>query len=235
MVSRNGIGGLFETAVGVRGIKIAKYLKLRAQMAMGRAPYTALNGLDKQLLSYLPSGGFFVEAGGNDGVDQSNTFYLEKCMGWEGILIEPFEPLSRLSSRFRSATAIAAALGSTEDEGKCLEMTFSDLMSSKVYERTASPKWGGLFGPNPTTFAAPIRTLSSILDEIEAPPVTLLSLDVEGFELRVLEGLNLVRHRPKFILIETTQPEAVLSHLGRGYKMEKQLSFHDYLIIDHAS
>jgi hypothetical protein len=30
--------------------------------------------------------GFFVEAGAHDGVDISNTLYLEKKLGWRGLL-----------------------------------------------------------------------------------------------------------------------------------------------------
>ena len=33
--------------------------------------------------------GFFIEAGAHDGVEASNTLYLEKKMGWKGLLVEP--------------------------------------------------------------------------------------------------------------------------------------------------
>ncbi len=35
------------------------------------------------------SGGFFIEAGAHNGHDISNTLYLEKTLGWTGILVEP--------------------------------------------------------------------------------------------------------------------------------------------------
>ena len=58
----------------------------------------ALNYIDDKLEKYLDfRNGFFVEAGAYDGVDQSNTYYLEKEKGWNGILIEPiFENARRL-------------------------------------------------------------------------------------------------------------------------------------------
>lgn len=231
MASRSGFGGILESAIGIRGIKVSKYLRLRAKMALGGEPFTSINQLDRQLLAHLPKHGYFVEAGGNDGVDQSNTFYLEKRLGWNGLLIEPFEPLSKLSSRFRSAETVAAALGAPADEGSKLQLTFSDLMTSNAYTRSGSPRWGGLMGPNPSTFSAPVRTLSSILDDVRAPPVTLLSLDVEGVELEVLKGIDFTRHRPRFILIETAQPDAVAAALGPSYSMKQKLSQHDYLFV----
>ena len=47
-------------------------------------------GQSEVLLKYLNyENGFFIEAGANDGVVQSNTFYFEKELNWTGLLIEP--------------------------------------------------------------------------------------------------------------------------------------------------
>ena len=40
----------------------------------------------KKYLNY--SNGFFIEAGANDGIDQSYTHWLDSY-GWTGLLIEP--------------------------------------------------------------------------------------------------------------------------------------------------
>ena len=51
--------------------------------------YTALNDLDKKLLDYIDyEGGYFIEIGANDGINQSNTFFLERKKKWSGVLIE---------------------------------------------------------------------------------------------------------------------------------------------------
>ncbi len=222
-----------EWLIGVRGIKVLKYLVLRARMGLGAAPFTAINGLDRKLLEHLPAKGFFVEAGANDGIDQSNTFYLEAARGWAGILVEPVAELAALATRFRRATVINAALGGPDNAGSTIDMMFSDLVSSPV--RSARPqRWGGLLGPNPERVSAKVRTLSEILDAANAPTVDLLSLDVEGYELPALAGLDLTRHRPRFILIETQRPDAVAAALV-GYVMIERLSHHDYLFADAAA
>src|SRR5439155_17808987 len=55
----------------------------------------ALDQLDLQLGPYLNfKKGFFVEAGANDGIKQSNTLFFEKYYRWKGILIEPIPELA---------------------------------------------------------------------------------------------------------------------------------------------
>jgi hypothetical protein len=79
----------------------------------------------------------------------------------------------------------------------------------------------------------PARTLSSILDEVAAPDVDLLSLDVEGFEAEVLEGLDLDRHRPRYVLVEVLEGAAsqqrVEEVLGDRYAAVEALSPLDML------
>jgi Methyltransferase FkbM domain len=74
-----------------------------------------------------------------------------------------------------------------------------------------------------------IRALSNLLDELGIERVDFFSLDVEGFELEVLKGLDLRRHRPKLILIETERPEEISAFLAAHYRLIDSLSHHDFL------
>ena len=40
-----------------------------------------------ELLGHMRNG-TFVEIGGNDGLSTTNTYHLERCLGWQGLLIE---------------------------------------------------------------------------------------------------------------------------------------------------
>ncbi|GGA22560.1 tetratricopeptide repeat protein [Okeania sp. KiyG1] len=54
----------------------------------------ALNQLDLKVTSYLTwENGFFIEAGANDGISQSNTLYFERYKNWQSILIEAIQEL----------------------------------------------------------------------------------------------------------------------------------------------
>jgi FkbM family methyltransferase len=74
----------------------------------------------------------------------------------------------------------------------------------------------------------PARTLSSILDEVSAPEIDLLSLDVEGFEPDVLGGLELHRHAPRYILVEVHEARGgrarIEAVLGERYEYVEHLS-----------
>jgi FkbM family methyltransferase len=80
--------------------------------------------------------------------------------------------------------------------------------------------------------SVPARTLSSLLDEVGAAEVDLLSLDVEGYEPQVLAGLDLDRHAPRFVLVEVVDDAArarVEAALGERYAALERLSPFDVL------
>lgn len=78
---------------------------------------------------------------------------------------------------------------------------------------------------------APARTLTSILEEVDAPiGVKFLSVDVEGGELEVLKGISFSKFSVEWILVETHARDLFTDFLGgKGYGYHSQLTPHDYL------
>ena len=67
-----------------------------------RWSHLALNNLDHKLKKYLDfENGSFIEAGGNDGLSQSNTYWFERFRGWRGMLIEAVPEQAQLCRRNR--------------------------------------------------------------------------------------------------------------------------------------
>jgi len=65
----------------------------------------------------------------------------------------------------------------------------------------------------------PARTLRSILDEVSEKEIDFLSLDVEGYELNVLKGLDLNKYPPKYMLVEARFREEIEAYISQyGYE-----------------
>lgn len=200
--------------------------------------HPALHDMDRKLDAILDRDeGFFVEAGGNDGYTQSNTYWLERFRGWRGILVEPMQELYDLCRQERpNATVVRAALVASADPGDTVQMRFADLMSTVVGDHEVADRlrMGTVLGwRDPYDALVPARTLGSVLDEAGAPEIDLLSLDVEGFESSVLAGLDLERHAPRWIVVEVHDEASgrppIEAVLGAQYVLHDRLSSVDML------
>jgi FkbM family methyltransferase len=209
--------------ISVRRKKYLKFIFFFTASRLGIVQRPALNDLDLKLEKYLPySGGVFIEAGANDGISQSNTWYFETYRGWSGLLIEPIPELAQMAIRFRKSPVANVALCGRNEDGSLIYLSVNDLMT-----KVADAEKGNI--------KVKARALSNLLDDYKITKIDLFSLDVEGFEINVLDGLNLDRHAPNFILVETADIDAVLLKLQARYELLEKLSFHDYLLQHKAS
>lgn len=200
--------------------------------------YYGLDGLDKRLEPYIDfDNGTFIEAGANDGQTQSNTAYFARHRGWRGLLVEPIPELAARCRAARPESVVEnCALVATGADGQSVPMTYCGLMSvvdggwSDPEAEKAHVETGRQI-QSLTTYHVdvPGRSLSALLDQHKMSHIDLLSLDVEGFERQALEGLDLRRHRPKFILVEARFREEIDGLLLSHYDAIAQLSHHDVL------
>lgn len=100
--------------------------------------YTALNELDKKIEKYLNyKNGYFIEMGANDGINQSNTMFLEKKYNWHGILIEPSEKFTLLkNNRSKKNIFSDAACCSFKNRGKNIKFSYHNLMTLALNLKT---------------------------------------------------------------------------------------------------
>ena len=200
-------------------------------------PYASLNSLDRKIAKYLPDSGIFIEAGANDGLNQSNTLFLARVRSWQGILVEPVPRLFERCKKNRTESfCVNAALVSPEESGSRIELIDVDLMTSVRQSKNFSFDEAHIKsaeivqGISRNSVSAPGKTLSEIITESGHSKIDFLSLDVEGFELEALKGLTYEEHFPIFILIETKKLDAVLEVLENRYELVEALSEHDYFL-----
>ena len=83
------------------------------------------------------------------------------------------------------------------------------------------------------TFLAPAKTASEVIEEAGLASIDLFSLDVEGAEMEVLDGLDLSRHRPKAFVIEARDPALVAAKMREhDYKLVEQVTEYDFFFTD---
>lgn len=219
---------------------IKKIKKLFTKEKNYKNPRPSLNDLDRRLEKYLNfNNGFFIEAGANDGYSQSNTYFLEKERNWNGLLVEGIPDLYKKCKNIRINSIVENyALVSNEFPHKSITMHFANLMSVvdgslKKEEQENHIKKGVAIQNLDKTYSieVPARTLESILDEIpNLHKIDFFSLDVEGYELEVLKGINISKYRPNYILVEARFFDEVNNFLTEhNYKMVERLSHHDFL------
>ena len=209
----------------------------RVRPARARRSY-ALGDLDLKLRRYLDfDGGFFVEAGANDGISQSNTLYFERHHGWRGLLVEPIPELAAACRRNRPRCRVEnVALVPHGFPDAEVEMRYCNLMSV-VKGGMASPEeedrhiaaGEACQAVRSYSLRVPAKSLSDLLDAHAIDEVDLLSLDVEGFEAQALSGLDFSRHRPRFIVVEARYRDQINAILDPHYVALAELSHHDVL------
>jgi len=143
--------------------------------------------LNKEIF-FEKENGFFIELGAYDGLTQSNTAFFEKTKNWTGILIEASRDRYEECVKNRpNSKCVNTACSATDNAS--ISFNHENGLMSKVVD-------DGIY-------SCDTSTLETILDNCEVDRnIDFLSLDVEGHELEVLEGLNLCKYRPNYMLIE---------------------------------
>jgi FkbM family methyltransferase len=168
----------------------------------------AQNFEDVMLARAFPGArGFYVDVGANDpDIDNVTRIFYER--GWSGINIEPLAANMETLRRKRTRdTNLEIAVG--ENDGS---ITFYEVAKWHGYSTTdaAIIEQHRKDGLQITERKVPVRKLSDVLDEhAKDKSIDFLKIDVEGTELSVLRGLDLRRHRPKIILLESKMPVTI--------------------------
>lgn len=138
----------------------------------------------------------FTELGAYDGITGSQSYLLEKCFGWTGVLIEAsLQNFYKLNQTQRSRrthkehSAVCNGTGTLDVMGGrgSVAGVASDFAKSFARQwKRAHSDCGGM----PCVSKVPCRPLPSIIEDAGFPRVTFLSLDVEGGEEKVLQTVR---------------------------------------------
>jgi FkbM family methyltransferase len=158
---------------------------------------------EDRVLSYFfqsQDRGFYVDVGCNHPVAYSNTWLLY-LKGWNGIAIDANPALiAQYQAVRRRDIAIVKAISNKEE---CVDFFIpKDSPLTSGIGRKSSGHWKRAEN-NSSILRCNAQRLDSVLEECNAPKnIDLLSIDVEGHELKVLDSLDFDVYKPKIIVVE---------------------------------
>ena len=177
-----------------------------------------------------PKEGFFLDIGGNDPIKINNTYLFEQ-KGWTGLAFEPVKAQADKWAGVRKTPCYNIALGMTESEVEFTEMSEHEFSGIGVAERFASD-----FAET-VTYKVKQRMLSNVLRENHIKHVDVVSIDVEGYEMNVLRGIDFEEVDITCFCIENNRDGAILPNmdlrkfmLQKGYRLIARLSIDDIFV-----
>jgi FkbM family methyltransferase len=180
--------------------------------------------------------GFFVEVGCIDGKRFSNTLTFEE-RGWKGMCVEAHAGYIDLLKRNRPNSVICHCAAGETDEVAVFYANARGSLSTldKSQESHFQTNYAPYFSGFEEQQVKKVR-MSTLLDANKIYEIDILSLDIEGYEVEAMKGLDLSRHKPKVMVIESdnSQHEAQLDALilPHGYIKSVKLDVNLFYVRD---
>jgi len=181
----------------------------------------------KRLFEYrkISDGGFYIDVGAHHPQRFSNTYYFYKRR-WRGINIDATPDSMKLFEELRDGD-INLELA-VSDEQKTLTYYMFNEPALNSFDEELSLKRGLIKHYNiiDTKQIQTVR-LDDILDEYlpKKQEIDFLSIDVEGFDVRVLKSNNWDKYRPKVVLIEVLSQDIESMISSEVYSYMKNLNY----------
>jgi FkbM family methyltransferase len=164
--------------------------------------------------------GFYVDVGCAQPVTSSNTFsFYER--NWHGLCIDA-NPDNKGAFVEKRPRDIYVTSGISNEAGNLPFHVFSNPQHN-TFDGSRMSK-----GTYLKTIDVPIRPLKDVLGEAlpEGQTIDFMSIDVENYELKAVQGMDFTIHRPKIVVLEALSPLAsiadhpVTRHMkGAGYAL----------------
>lgn len=195
---------------------------------------------DEFIVSYFKEkrNGVFVDIGAHDGKTLSNTYVLEKELGWRGICIEPMPHQYKRLVECRNCITYNCAIYETNGTEKFTILEYDgypDMLSGiskdmSIVHMGHVISEGTRMGAKTHIIDVNTRVLNEILEENKIYEIDFLSVDVEGAELKILKSIDYDKFNIKVIVYENGENTSPV----RDFLKTKNFSFIRRLGIDDA-
>jgi len=161
----------------------------------------------------------FIDIGANHPIRHSNSYFFERNQNFTVLAIDPLKEVKVLWETIRPnvefvQTAVGEINGEIEFnvvEGGEIESMFSSVSGASDKNKNNSS----------SVRTVPIRRLANIFAEHKISTVGIVSLDIEGYELNSLKGIDFATFKSYIFLIENNSNLGIGDDDIRKYMTEK--------------
>ncbi len=156
--------------------------------------------------------GVFVDIGGNHPVNDNNTYLLEE-KGWTGVAFEPQEFLSKLWPENRKTNCLPYVIGENEEDVIFVEGDDSEhgLSGVDLFNKCSHSS---------KKIKVKQKKLSTVLGSLKIKTIDYLSIDVEGYEINVLKGIDFSECNIELIGVENDKGLDFIPFFGKKLSSE---------------
>lgn len=169
---------------------------------------------------------YYIDVGCHHPHRYSNTYLLYHALGWRGLDIDMDErAIARIREDRPENVAVCSAVSDRTGE---IEATFFEAGGVNTVSPSHAKKCAA-HRPVMDVRKVPCDTLDRLIEQhYPHPSIGLLSIDAEGHDLEVLRSIDLDRHRPLFILVETGRlnrmsPDILAVMTEHGYEIASHM------------
>lgn len=163
----------------------------------------------ENIIKYRPNG-LFLEIGGYDGITGSNTYFLEKNLGWNGIIVECNPTLVEKCKNTRSCYICDKALYESDNAELLFTIPCGDeiiggkeqLGGIKTLLKPESLRVFQRCYKESKDIIVKTININTLLESRKIYSIDYVSLDVEGGELSILKTWDFNKHKVRFLTVE---------------------------------
>jgi tetratricopeptide (TPR) repeat protein len=175
--------------------------------------------------------GRFLEIGAYDGEICSNTCFLAD-IGWAGVYVEPIKEYAEACTNrhfFNRALTLNTAIAASDGTASISVASVLTSLAPHHVEKFKQFEWSEGYHKDEWRT---IKTMSpdTLFSLIKPDDWDLFVLDVEGFEVVVMNALDLTRFRPRVAIIETRdqQPQFGDEIVAESLAVMAKMQMHGY-------
>lgn len=166
--------------------------------------------------------GAYLDVAANDAIGISNSYFFDRCLGWRGVCIEGNPYYYERLFRLRTCTLVPTCVAN--HDGASVKFGLAGGAGGIMDDQNKHMKVWAKQKMEVHTIKERCTTLDKVMDREQMFEIDYMSLDVEGHELQVLQGIDWSRTKINVLTIEVSRHTAAdieAYMLGLNYKRHK--------------